>query len=108
VSRTYNELSAVVITVEPLDPSGAAFTPTTARYRLDDCRTEKQLIPWTDLVVAESMLIDIPGSVNEIQDDTLNKPEEKLLTVNTDNGLETQQYEQYLYRVRNLGFAQVT
>lgn len=106
MSRVYNELSAVVVTVEPLDGTGAAYLPTTARYRLDDCNTKQALVGWTTLTPATEMQISIPGSANDIKDTTLNKPEQKILTVNTDLDLATQQYSEYFYGVKNLSFAQ--
>lgn len=108
MSRTHNELSAVVVTIEPLDTAGDPFTPTTLRYRLDDCATEKSLIGWTSLTPGTSVQVTLPGSVNSIQDNSLNKPEVKILTVNADLGLDTQSYSQYKYRVQNLNFAQAS
>lgn len=108
MSRTHNELSAVVVTIEPLDSAGDPYTPTTLRYRVDDCGTEKSLIGWTALTPATSVQVTIPGSTNSIQDNSLNKPEVKIVTVNADNGLDTQNYSQYSYRVKNLNFAQAS
>lgn len=108
MSRTFNELTAVVVTIEPLNSAGVAFTPTTMRYRLDDCRTETNLVGWTSLTPSTSVTVTIPGSANSIQDNSLNKPEVKILTVNSDLGLDTQQYSQYSYRVENLNFAQAS
>ncbi len=105
MSRTFNELSQVVITASPLDSDGAESTPTTARYRVDDCRTETSLVGWTDLTPSTAMTITIPGSANGIQDNTLNTPEEKVVTVELDDGLTTQHYAQYTYRIKNLPFA---
>jgi hypothetical protein len=107
MGRIYNELSEVTVTVNPFDTNGNAFTPTTARFRVDDCLTEKELIAWTDIAVPSSaMQISIPGSINAIIGDR-RTPEPKIVTVNTDNGLSTQHFEQYTYRVRDLAFAQI-
>ena len=108
MSRTHNELSAVVVTIEPLDDGGDPFTPTTLRYRLDDCATKKTLGAWTAITPSTSVQVTIPGSANAIQDNTLNKPEVKILTVNADLDLDTQSYSQYSYRVKNLNFAQLS
>ena len=106
MARIHNELSAVTVTARAFDTDGDAFVPTTARYRVDDCRSEEELIGWTDLTVSLAMEITIPGSVNAIINDERQTPEPKVITVNTDLALDTQHYEEYIYRVRNLSFAQ--
>lgn len=107
MAKIYNELSEVVVTVEPIDTAGDSYTPTTARYRLDDCLTEEELVPWTTIdTPSTSMQIVIPGDINAIIGNRRN-PEAKILTVNTDLGLATQTFEEYEYRVRDLKFAQV-
>ena len=107
MSRTHNELSQVIVTVEPKDVDGKAVIPTTAEYRIDDCRSGKQLVDWTALTPAAVMTINIPGSVNAIIDSTRNTPEIKTVTVRIDNGLTGQNFSQYTYGVQDLGFAQV-
>lgn len=107
MARIHNELSEVTVTVNPFDTNGDAYTPTTARYRVDDCLTERQLVAWTTISVpSSSMQISIPGSVNAIIGSRRN-PEPKILTVNTDNGLSTQHYSEYTYRIKDLKFAEV-
>jgi len=105
MSRVFNELSQVVVTAEPKDTSNQPYTPVTARYRVDDCNSGNEMVGWTSLMPASSMQIVIPGTVNKIVSD-LNRrpPEPKIVTVNTDEGLTTQHYEQYRYNVKNLGF----
>ena len=107
MSKIHRELTAVTVTVAPLDTTKTAYTPTTARYRVDDCRTKKQLVDWTSLTPSTSMQIAIAGSVNAIIGDR-RTPEIKTVTVNTDNGLSTEQNAEYKYGVQDLGFAQVT
>lgn len=107
MSRIHNELSEVIVTVEPRDTNNNPFTPTTARYRVDDCLTEKELVDWTTIAVpSTSMQIIIPGSINAIIG-SRRTPEPKVLTVNTDKDLSTQHYEEYIYRIKDLKFAQV-
>lgn len=106
--RTHNELAGITITITPFDTNGDAYTPTTARYRLDDCQSGNELIDWTAIAVpSTSMQVAIAGSLNAIIDTTLQTPERKIFTVNTDNGLSTQHFEQYRYKVKNLGYAEV-
>ncbi len=108
MSRTHNQLTGITITIEPLDTKGKPYVPTTVRYRLDDCLSGKELIDWTAIAIpSTSMQVDIAGSLNAIVNNALNTPEAKLFTVNTDNGLSTQHFEQYRYNVRNLGYAEV-
>ncbi len=108
MSATHDELTAVTITVTPRDNNGDPYTPTTARFRLDDCLSGKELIDWTAIAVPSiSIQISIAGSLSAIVNNTLNTPEKKVLTFNADNGLSTQSYSQYIYKIKNLGFAQV-
>ena len=108
MSRSFNELSQVSVTARPLDVDDNPYTPVTARYRVDDCRTKKELVPWTDIAVPSTvMLIEIPGSVNAIIDERRRTPEVKELTLNTDNGLTTQHFAKYTYGVIDLRFAQI-
>ena len=108
MSRTINEKTGITVTVRPKDTTGTAYTPTTARYRVDDCRSGKELVAWTTIVTpSTAMPITIPGTANAILNSDRKTPETKVLTVNTDEGLSTQHYEEYKYRVKDLGFAQV-
>lgn len=103
--KVHNELSQVVVTASPKDTSGNPYTPTSARYKVTDCKTENEMVAWTSLTPSSSMEITIPGSVNIIESDR-NKWETKVVTVNTDNGLTTQHYAEYEYKVKNLKFVE--
>jgi hypothetical protein len=106
MSRIHSELTSVTVTAEPKDSNGDAYTPTTAEYRVDDCRSGEQLVDWTTLTPSTSMTITIPGSANAIIHTNQDR-EDKVVTVRTDKDLATQQYSDYKYQVKNLGFAQV-
>lgn len=107
MGRIYNELSVVTITINPFDTNGDPHTPTTARYRLDDCLTKEQLIDWTDIPTpSTSMQVIIPSVNNAIIGERRN-PEPKVMTVNTDKGLVTEHFGEYIYRIRDLKFAEV-
>lgn len=107
MSRTHNELSQVTVTVNPKDSNGDATTPTTARYRVDDCRTSKQLVDWTSLSPSTAMTIIIPGSANAIINSDRSTPEIKTVTVELDKDLATQHFAEYTYGIKDLNFAQV-
>jgi len=98
----------VTVTVEPKNSSGDATTPTTARYRVDDCRTGNELVAWTTLTPSTSMIIVIPGSKNSIINSNRLTPEVKTVTVQFDKDLTTQSFSEYTYGIKDLGFAQVT
>lgn len=107
MAKIHAELSEVTVTVTPIDVKGDPYTPTTARYRVDDCLTENELVAWTTIDTPSiSMQITIPGSVNAIIG-SRRTPEPKVLTVNTDQGLATQHFEEYLYRIKDLRFAEI-
>lgn len=101
--RVHNEETRVVVTAKPRDIDGNPYTPTTARYRVDDCRSEEELVDWTALTPSASMEIVIPGPLNTIVNDR-NKKESKVVTLNTDENLSTQHNSEYLYGITNLRF----
>jgi len=105
MSRTHNELSQVTITIKPINPQNKSYIPVTLRYKVNDCLTGKELVPYTSVTpTAREMIVLIPGSVNAIINDRLRNPEKKVVTINTDNGLPTEHYSEYFYRVKNLSF----
>jgi len=104
--RTFNEDSTATFVVRPIDKDNAQFTPTTARYRLDDFQTREELIAWTALVASTEMTITIPASAHVIQR-LSRKRERKVLSVQLDNGLTSEANEEHIYWVKNLHFAQV-
>ena len=104
MARIINELSQAVITVDPFDTNNDPYTPINARYRVDDCRSENSMVAWTTIAtLSTSMEIIVAGSLNTIVNDR-HKTETKVVTVNTDNGLDTAHNEQYFYKVKNLAF----
>lgn len=105
MSRIHNELSQVIITVKPLNPQNQSYIPVTLRYKVNDCLTGRELVPYTAVSpTAREMTITVPGSVNAIINNRLRNPEKKVVTLNTDNGLATEHYSEYIYRVKNLSF----
>ena len=101
--KTYNELSEVTITARAIDKDGVVFTPTNARYRVDDLDTEESMVAWTSLTPSTEMTITIPATVNAMQNANA-KLEIKVVTVETDAGLTTAHPEEYRYKLKNLAF----
>ena len=83
--------------------NGKPFTPTTARYRLDDLASSTEMIAWTDLTVGETMTILVPATANAIID-SARATEERVVTVQTDYGTSVQTSAEKIYRVYNLYF----
>ena len=101
--RTFNEKSQITITARAINKDGVLFTPTNARYRVDDLTSRNELVAWTSLTAATSMTITLAASVNAIIDSS-KKFEVQVLTVETDHGLSSAHPEEYKYRVKNLEF----
>ena len=101
--KKHNELSQVVVTVSPKDLNGDAYTPTTAKYKVNDQASRDEMVQYTSLTPATAMTITIPPSVNTIISDS-NEEEVKTVTVLLDEGLDTQHYIEYEYAVVNLRF----
>lgn len=106
MARTFNELSQVTFTVRPVDKDGDLFTPTTAKYRVDDLDSKAELVAWTTLTPSTEMTVTVPGSAHDIKQ-TSRRRERKVLTVKLDDGLSSEHNEQQIYWIRNLHFAQV-
>lgn len=94
------------ITVSFRDRTGVLAAPTTARYRIDDRATRREVKPWTSLTPATSITIEVLPASNTILNDK--KQEEiKVLTTEAVYGADatddvlTAEYE---YAVRNLQF----
>lgn len=105
MSRIHNELSQVIITVKPINPDGQSYIPVTLRYKVNDCLSGNELVPFTSVTpTSREMTITIPPEVNAIINNRLRNPEKKVVTLNTDQGLITEHFEQYTYRVKNLSF----
>ena len=98
-----NEGSEAVFTARPINTSGALFTPTNARYRLDDSSSKAALIAWTVLTPSTAMTITIPATSNAIIK-TSCKREKKVLTVETDYGTSSAHNQDFSYWVKNLQF----
>lgn len=99
-----NELSAATVTVNPLDETGTAVTPSSARYRLDDQVSQTEIIAWTDFSsLSTSMTISIPASAHVMVDPNLVE-ETKVLTVETDYSTDDAHVEEHEYVVTNLQF----
>ncbi len=106
MARTVQERSTNTITARAKSKDGALFTPTTVRYRLDDLDTKRELIAWTSVTPASAVAITIPGAKNAMIK-TNRKRERKVLTVQFDQGLDSEVNSEYIYWVKNLHFAQV-
>ena len=105
MSRVVKEKSTNTITVRPKTKDGVLFTPTTVRYRLDDLDSKQELIGWTSATPSTAIAITIPGAKNAMISNR--KRERKVLTVQFDQGLDSEVNAEYIYWVKNLHFAQV-
>ena len=100
--KLINEATAVTINIERRGDDGSLLTPTGLKYRVD-CQTNNQPITaWTALTPAATTTLVIPAASNAIIDDSASY-EDKVVTVMTDEGLDTQETNTQTYRVRNLG-----
>jgi hypothetical protein len=101
-----NELSKAIFTARPLDVNGAEFVPVTARYRLDDKVSTTEIIAWTALTPALAMEIAVPAT-DHAMIDVNTAFEDKVLTVETDDGTANAHVEEFEYQVRNLQFVPI-
>jgi hypothetical protein len=96
-----NEESAKAVNVRVIGTDGSVVAPTTLKYRLD-CRTSGTvLVDWTTVTPDATTVIPITADQNRIVNDG-NEVEEKLLTAIVDEGLDTQDSQEYGWQVVNL------
>lgn len=83
------------------DDDGALVVPSTVRYRVHDEESDTELVAWTTIAPDTRVSINIPADANRILTDGNNR-EIKVLTVQSDQGTDNQQSQQYRYQVMNL------
>ena len=101
--KPVNEGSSSKATVRFYDDSGAAFVPSSAKWRLTDSTNNRTLSDWQAIVpLAAVVTIEIPYSMNAIYNDR-NLYEERTITIQADTGSVSSQFsEEVRYKVRNL------
>jgi hypothetical protein len=100
---TINEKSAFELTFIAYDEDGTAITPATARYQIHDKDSGTELLAWTTLTPATEITVQVPSPqvVNAMVDS--GKPEEiRVVTVQFNQGLDTEHNDEQEYTVRNL------
>ena len=100
-----SEGNTYIITCTFTDENGLAIVPTAARYRLDDKKSQQEILDWTAFVpTASTHDLTITATQNAIINTDLAK-ETKILTVEitygTDSKLATNEYQ---YDVVNLKY----
>jgi hypothetical protein len=98
-----NELSKATFTARPISEDGTEFTPTNARYRLDDKAATTELIAWTALTPSTAMEILIPAPTHAMVNANLNL-ETKVLTIETDFGTDNAHVAEFEYQIQNMQF----
>ncbi len=81
--------------------TGAASTPTTVQYRLDNITGSKVITDWTTVSPASSVTIVIKSTENAINGNN-NRTERLQIMVKADDGLSTQTIGSAQWRVINL------
>lgn len=99
--KLINEATAVTINIERRGDDGSLITPTSLKYRVDNQTNNQVVTDWATLTPAATTTVVIPAASNAIQDDG-NSFEDLVVTVMTDEGLDTQETTTQGYRVRNL------
>ncbi len=100
-----NEQSAYTVTVVPLSTTNAPYTPTNARYRVDDLNTRTNHVAWTTVTPSTRMTITVPATANTVENRSFAE-ETKVLTIQTDYGTANQVSDEREYIVKNLEFVE--
>lgn len=99
---TYPERTAFTLTAYFRDSSGAADTPTTVDYRIDDLTTDTAITGWTSATPGTSVNITITPTENRMVYNR-NRWERRQLVVSSDRGLSTETRDIVQFKVLNTG-----
>lgn len=99
--RTFPEGSQSWLEVRFTDKDDRPFVPGTARWRLEDDESGVEMVPWTAISVAAKVDVAIPATANRILSD-MNRTEERVLTVQSDEGTDGQLSQDIHFKVTNL------
>jgi hypothetical protein len=97
----FNEETSFSLNVKPRDDSGAAVTPTTARYKISCLTTGRSIRSYTTLTASSEMTIAITPDDNVIVTDG-NRLERRQVQVQTEYDTDNQNVFVYEYDIRNL------
>ncbi len=97
----YNEGDSFSIRVKLFDEDGAAVVPDTARYKIEDLTSGRNIRAYTDLAVAAEMDVSITSSDNVILSER-SRLERRQLVIQTNHGEDDQRVGTYEWDVRNL------
>lgn len=101
-----NEGQWANLNIQPLNRNGNAYTPVTARYRIDDKSSGNSVLAWTTIASADissNMDVQIDATYNTIVNNS--KPSEvKVVTVELDYSTATASTQVIEYEVVNLTF----
>lgn len=103
-----NENSTSRFTMRPLNENGDAFTPTNARWRLDDVTSGNEVKSWQTIgTPSTEMEVQIDAADNGIIDEAVSE-EDKVFTFETDFGTVSAHIEEVVYTVRNMTSPAIT
>jgi hypothetical protein len=98
------ESSACTVTAAFVDMTGAAFTPSALRYRIDDIRSGQNIQPWTGILPAASVTVTITSMQNQILSFTEESEAHQILFQITDSGGNVSYARQVFDLLRVVGF----
>ena len=95
------ENSSLTLTASFYDVASALSAPTTARYRIDDESSGREVLGWTSLTVSTQVVIAVTADQNTLLNRT-NKVEQRIITVQADHGLSSAWSDDYIYEISRL------
>lgn len=95
-----NEDSVFQISLSYEDFTGAAVTPGSARYKIENPDTGTLYIDWTTFTPSTSNTLTIPYTAQAVE--SADPEENRTITVQTDYGTSLQHTSSFAYQVRNL------
>lgn len=96
-----NEKSNMALAVSFFDDTGAAVTPDSATYRIDDLTSSTVILASTALTPATVVTIQITSAQNAMVS-TANQSEERVVTVEFVYATSKRGTNEYRYEVKNL------
>lgn len=97
-----NENSSARLLVNMYDRHHKPIVPVSAKFKVCNYRDGKELKPWTEVGVQETLILDIPGDINYYELDEDACVASRAVTVEIEDVAGLTKTEEFYYKIRNL------
>lgn len=105
MTATVNEKTAFRLAVSFTDPDGAAYTPNTISYRIDEPDSNTVIRSATSIPSPSANVVIVITSADNRIVDASNYSERRVLTLTANDGDTDELNKEYVWNIRNLDYA---